>query len=90
MSTPDDTSYRATHRDTSQRNASLRNATHRHINLDNIWDVIAIKDDDGSMRREFEDYLRQNPSAEELAWQDREEQRDRDRDRAQREWTVRR
>ena len=48
------------------------------IDLNNIWDVIAIKDDDGSMRREMENYIRQNPSAEELAWQDREAQRDYD------------
>ena len=61
----------------------------RYIDINNIWDVIAIKDDDGSMRREMENYIRQNPSAEELAWQDREEQRDYNRAREQQEWSVR-
>jgi hypothetical protein len=55
----------------------------RHIDLNNIWSVIG---DDAAMRTEFESYLRQNPSAEELAWQDREAQRDHDRARDQQEW----
>jgi hypothetical protein len=57
----------------------------RYIDLNNIWSVIG---DDQVMREQFEDYLRQNPSAEERAWQDREAQRDDDRARDQQEWSV--
>jgi hypothetical protein len=57
------------------------------IDLNNIWQVIALGPDPERERREHEDYLRQHPSAEEVAWQDQEAQRDYDRARDQQEWT---
>ena len=58
----------------------------RYIDINNIWSVIG---DDDAMRKQHEDWIRQHPTAEELAWQDHEAQRDHERAIDQQDWWLR-
>ena len=58
-----------------------------YIDLTNIWQVAAL----GGERdvEEFENWLRQHPTAERLAHDEQEAQRDYERAHEQQEWCVR-